>query len=184
MGAIVGDWLFLKCKLWWKYYVLLIIRTYVPILLSVRLYKAMHNLCRIHSKSLHWNWKWTTISLWKMRLHTKLLLFPFHMDIFYYFKMILTVSSDIFWRKLYVQVPNKQEFSNNITSLISRHWQLIQEAGDQGTTINNIPHILWDVIICPCPWYLPHAQHYSIIACFVFMQLLMHFILQRPTMKA
>ena len=39
-----------------------------------------------------------------------------------------------------------------------------QQVSRAGTS-SCIPHNLWDVITCPCPWYLLLAQHSSISCC-------------------
>ena len=36
---------------------------------------------------------------------------------------------------------------------------VVLEAGSRAGTSNDIPQILWDVITCPCPWYLLVALH-------------------------
>ena len=38
---------------------------------------------------------------------------------------------------------------------------IVPEAGDKAGTVNYVPQYLWDVIICPCLWYLLLAQHSS-----------------------
>ena len=38
---------------------------------------------------------------------------------------------------------------------------VVPEAGIKAGTSNSLPQILWDVITCPCPWYLLLAQHSS-----------------------
>ena len=38
---------------------------------------------------------------------------------------------------------------------------LCQKQVSRAGTSNYIPQILWDVITCPCPWYLLPAQHSS-----------------------
>ena len=40
---------------------------------------------------------------------------------------------------------------------------LCQKQVSRAGTSNYIPQILWDVITCPCPWYLLLAQHSSIV---------------------
>ena len=42
---------------------------------------------------------------------------------------------------------------------------LCQNQAPSAGTCNYIPQYLWDVIICPCSWYLLLAQHYWNIAC-------------------
>ena len=38
---------------------------------------------------------------------------------------------------------------------------LLQKQVSMAGTSNYIPQILWDVITCPCPWYLPLVQYPS-----------------------
>ena len=38
-------------------------------------------------------------------------------------------------------------------------WMLCQKLVSMAGTSNYIPHILWDVITCPCLWYLLLEQH-------------------------
>ena len=39
-------------------------------------------------------------------------------------------------------------------------WRVLcQKQGSRAGTSNYIPQFLWDVITCPCPWYLLLAQH-------------------------
>ena len=44
-------------------------------------------------------------------------------------------------------------------------WIVCQKQVSRAGTSNYIPQILWDVITCPCPWYLPlaHTSSYNLI---------------------
>ena len=54
---------------------------------------------------------------------------------------------------------NKTQQSVNYVYII---WEvLFQKQVSRAGTSNYIPQILWDVITCPCPWYLLLAQHSS-----------------------
>ena len=48
-----------------------------------------------------------------------------------------------------------------------QNWGLMcQKQISRTGTSNYIPQYLWDVITCPCPWYLPLVQHsYIFLAC-------------------
>ena len=53
----------------------------------------------------------------------------------------------------------KKCMTGNVT-ICSKQWtSVVPEAGIKGRESNYIPQILWDVITCPCPWYLLLAQH-------------------------
>ena len=40
---------------------------------------------------------------------------------------------------------------------------LYQKQVSRAGTSNYIPQYLWDVITCPCPWYLLHTEHFSYV---------------------
>ena len=59
-----------------------------------------------------------------------------------------------------LQLKNNITQSNHQKSWHPHIWGVLcQKLVSRAGTSNYIPHFLWDVITCPCPWYLLLAQH-------------------------
>ena len=68
------------------------------------------------------------------------------------------------WSDHYLACRNKISFSQNWDIELIISGVLCQKQVSRAGTSNYIPQILWDVITCPCPWYLLLVKHSTIIA--------------------